>query len=457
MYEDYKEIEKEKQFFFNEANKIEEILIKSKYHNRKLIRSKTKNVTKPLNIPKLNREMDISKTINPGVDDDYIFHQKSGMNTQDSDFFNKSIQKLKTYKKQYLEKIDNFNMNYEKHKKYASSLIDYLIKQDQKCNNDIINYSLKLIMCIKGTNRITSLEIEDFVNQYSKGVDSLIESTIKKSFIINNPFPLMKEEPYEIKIIKNYDKLFQENKIKLAVNDVKDILNEFSEIILIKGNEFFSGEQRLSDIEIIEYLINKLFFKDYRFFNLTIKEKSMLYKLLSQIKIRHIFLNKIHQIIKPEFKVLYPKQFKELADLFILILNESYKDNTYYLINLILKDIQNIYIINSKTGKKENILQKIKNCPLFNRDSFWYTILEQNIYNGIQENFSKGVSDNEITMTYFANIITEKVVFWSHTMKVVGISLENLQEILAKSLLQFNVRDQTINNLNMFLQSLYSN
>ena len=449
----FRDTEKVKNKFFKEAHNTEKSLIQTMKQKHKSGKSQIKEEFT------LKRQSKVrATTATPSIHnyENRLCPNDKSLSQQKISSSNEiTFPKLKEYEQRYLKSVDESNSEHNEFNEAILQMTDSMIQLNKECNDYILEDINSMIMFIKGIHKITSLEIEGFLNDYSNGIDELVEDSIKSNFITDNPIPKVEKEQYRITVIDYYKRKLQEKKTQLTEKDIKDIIKSIAYNIKIQNNEPTTQRREKTKIEL-EKLTTKLLSKDYTFFPLTKPDKNLIYDFLSDIKFRYLFLSMLKPST-PELE-LSNTQFQMFSDIFSFILNKSFSERDHISILNIFGLSENFYRILPQSKHKRTILKRIKYLPLFKNINFWSFIIEQSIYNEIQANpiNIENINETQIANEHLSSFVDVKIInYWFGITQALEIKVEFVEEILSRSISKFHLGDNSIKRMLFYLESEY--
>ena len=447
LFDKFRDTEKVKLKFFKEAHNTEKNLIQTMKQKHKSGKSQIKGEFT------LKRQIR-STTATPSThnyENNIFLNDKSQASSSNEITF----PKLKEYEQRYLKSVNDSNSEHNEFNEAILQITDSLIQLNKECNDYILDDINSMIMFIKGIHKITSLEIEGFLNDFSNGIDELVEESIKSNFITDNPIPKVEKEQYRITVIDYYKQKLQEKKTKLTEKDIKDIIKSIAYNIKIQNNEPTTQIREKTKIELAK-LTTKLVTKDYAFFPLTKPDKNLLYDFLLDIKFRYLFLSMIKPST-PELELSYT-QFQIFSDIFSFILDKSFSERDHISILNIFGLSEKFYRILPQSKHKRTILKRMKYLPLFKNINFWSFIIEQSIYEEIQANpiNIENINETQIANEHLSSFVDVKIInYWFGITQVLEIKVEFVEEILSRSISKFHLGDNSIKRMLFYLESEY--
>ena len=445
----FRDTEKVKNKFFKEAYNTEKNLIQTMKQKHKSGKSQIKE---EFTLKKQSKTKATTATPSTHNYENNIFLNDKSQTSSSNEI---SFPKLKEYEQRYLKSVNDSNSEHNEFNEAILQIIDFMIQLNKECNDYILDDINSMIMFIKGIHKITSLEIEGFLNDFSSGIDVLVEDSIKSNFITDNPIPKVEKEQYRITVIDYYKRKLQEKKTKLTEKDIKDIIKSIAYNIKIQNNEPTTQIREKTKIEL-EKLTTKLVSKEYAFFPLTKPDKNLLYDFLSDIKFRYLFLS----MIKPSTRELELSntQFQMFSDIFSFILDKSFSERDHISILNIFGLSEKFYRILPQSKHKRTILKRMKYLPLFKNINFWSFTIEQSIYEEIQANpiNIENINETQIANEHLSSFVDVKIInYWFGITQALEIKVEFVEEILSRSISKFHLGDNSIKRMLFYLESEY--
>ena len=383
--------------------------------------------------------------------------------------FLESDSKIKADVNQYM---NDFNTNIKSIKKEMIKLNDdfkndllNLMNTLKKNYNTFINLLYNDSVKIKNfdKNDIFKKEIEEYLNYEIKPDDSF---EIVKA---------IKRDKYIIKIIKENEKNAIENennhkKYHLTKNLIYTSTDIFNIVKIIYDYGFqtidtdlYKLDKEKKKLKIVKYCSKFLNFnfdtneygKEGGFYN---NEEEKYFKELlfsdEEYLIKFLYcLNYFRTTGKYELKIetfnLIKSVFCKVAD------NLTEKDN---------KKISNFLIILSQTfylmknGKKYFLQKELKNCEYFRDSKFWISNLEDMIKDE-KEKFDIQTAKNNLIFSEdkkkkkMEEIVFTKIASIIASLNGFELEKEKIDEIISSTITKYKLSDETINTINLLLQS----
>jgi hypothetical protein len=416
----YKEVEKAKNLFFDNANITENLLIN--FYTRKIPNYKNSEIP---NITK--SQIDNNIKITKKNENDYSNLVKSTKTCEDK-FFSLTS-----------NSIDNMT-------RISCDLTT-------KMKDNICSFLLNLKNCFKLPLGEIDTYLPELVNlDENKKIEEIIKSSYKK----DNKLIRVQLEKYELKSIPKYDEENKDEEFKYIIED-EEIINTVNYMennfnLIVKGSlsEINSPEKlrcrlltykllsfskkvqnEIKDLEKTEKVnINKSNDDDKKKYSITDEEVKELYELMEKPENRTIFLKKLNN-------------FRRFGDL-------EFPTREYYILgnvlNIITKNIkkdknlenQLAIVILSETyykvedNEKIYILKNIKDNKIFHEIEFWNDFINKSILKEVDKNVRNDLKNNIETGKKKRNF--EQLVF-AQMFPII------------KTMIEFELEDNIINKL----------
>ena len=423
----YKEIEKAKNLFFENANITESLLMS--FYTPRIPNCKTQDtplVTKS--------QVDSSIKLTKKSENEYANLVKSAKNYEDK-FFSLT------------------NNSLDSMKRISCDLTT-------KMKDNIVSFLLNLKNCFQLPLGEIDIYLPELVNLDE---NKKIEETINSSYKKDNNLVRVEIEKYEIKSIPKYDEDNQDEQFKYLIEDEK-IINTVNEMekqfnLNVKGcideinspeklrcrlltYKLFSFSKRMKeDINELEK-DNKVNNEDNKNYSITDDEVKELYELLKKKDNRVIFIKKLNNFRKYGDLEFPTREYYILGNILNQITNNFKQDKNF--------DNQFALVILSQTyykvenDEKVYILNSIKGNKLFHELDFWNDFINKSILREVEKNVKydlKCMKNNTQTVKKQKNF--DKLIF-AQMFPII------------KTMIEFELEDDKLNKLIENLVSYYN-
>ena len=404
---------------------------------------------------KINKDKDKISAVEESRNCEKLFLESDSKIKADvNQYMNDFNTNIKSIKKEMIKLNDDF-------KNDLLNLMNTLKKNYNTFINLLYNDSVKIKNFDK--NDIFKKEIEEYLNYEIKPDDSF---EIVKA---------IKRDKYIIKIIKENEKNAIENennhkKYHLTKNLIYTSTDIFNIVKIIYDYGFqtidtdlYKLDKEKKKLKIVKYCSKFLNFnfdtneygKEGGFYN---KEEEKYFNELifsdEEYLIKFLYcLNYFRTTGKYELKIetfnLIKSVFCKVAD------NLTEKDN---------KKISNFLIILSQTfylmknGKKYFLQKELKNCEYFRDSKFWISNLEDMIKDE-KEKFDIQAAKNNLIFSEdkkkkkMEEIVFTKIASIIASLNGFELEKEKIDEIISSTITKYKLSDETINTINLLLQS----
>ena len=423
----YKEIEKAKKLFFDNANITENLLIS--FYTPRIPNCKTQDT------PYITRtQVDNSIKVTKKNENDYANLVKNAKNYEDK-FFSLTS-----------NSIDNM-------KRVSCDLTT-------KMKDNIVSFLLNLKNCFKLPLGEIDTYLPELVNlDENKKIEEIINSSYKK----DNQLIRVEVEKYEIKSIPKYDEDNIDNHFKYLIED-KEIINTVNEMeknfnLIVKGSiEEINSPEKLrcrfltyklfSFSKKMKNVINNLE-KDKNVnndenknYSITDEEVKELYEMFKKSENRIIFIKKLNNFRKYGCYEFPTREFYILGNILNLIINYFEQDkNSENQFSLVI--LSETYY-KMENDEKVYILTTIKRNKLFHEINFWNDYINTSILKEVERNVNldlKHLKNNTHAGCKKRNF--DKLVF-AQMFPII------------KTMLEFELEDDKLNKLIENLVSYYN-
>ena len=383
--------------------------------------------------------------------------------------FLESDSKIKADVNQYM---NDFNTNIKSIKKEMIKLNDdfkndllNLMNTLKKNYNTFINLLYNDSVKIKNfdKNDIFKKEIEEYLNYEIKPDDSF---EIVKA---------IKRDKYIIKIIKENEKNAIENennhkKYHLTKNLIYTSTDIFNIVKIIYDYGFqtidtdlYKLDKEKKKLKIVKYCSKFLNFnfdtneygKEGGFYN---KEEEKYFNELifsdEEYLIKFLYcLNYFRTTGKYELKI---ETFNLIKSVFCKVADNLIEKDNKKISNFLIILSQTFYLM--KNGKKYFLQKELKNCEYFRDSKFWISNLEDMIKDE-KEKFDIQAAKNNLIFSEdkkkkkMEEIVFTKIASIIASLNGFELEKEKIDEIISSTLTKYKLSDETINTINLLLQS----
>jgi hypothetical protein len=383
--------------------------------------------------------------------------------------FLESDSKIKADVNQYM---NDFNTNIKSIKKEMIKLNDdfkndllNLMNTLKKNYNTFINLLYNDSVKIKNfdKNDIFKKEIEEYLNYEIKPDDSF--EIIKA----------IKRDKYIIKIIKENEKNAIENennhkKYHLTKNLIYTSTDIFNIVKIIYDYGFqtidtdlYKLDKEKKKLKIVKYCSKFLNFnfdtneygKEGGFYN---KEEEKYFNELifsdEEYLIKFLYcLNYFRTTGKYELKI---ETFNLIKSVFCKVADNLIEKDNKKISNFLIILSQTFYLM--KNGKKYFLQKELKNCEYFRDSKFWINNLEDMIKDE-KEKFDIQAAKNNLIFSEdkkkkkMEEIVFTKIASIIASLNGFELEKEKIDEIISSTLTKYKLSDETINTINLLLQS----
>lgn len=431
----YKDIEKAKLSFFEHSSQTENLLKNFYYKNPKLKENESNQL-----VTKNQIDSSIKNTKKHEIE------------------YSSLVKTAKAYEDKFFELTDNSNDNM---KRISCEIMT-------KMKDNIINIFINL----KNSFKLPIGEIDSFLPELiNLDENKKIENIINSTFKVDNNLIRIKEENYNIKIIPKFDDksmnedddmvyLIEDEKIIKIVKTMEENFNliekgciesintpeklrtrlltykflSFSDKIRLEIKKL-EQEKEINNKDNINN--NNIIINENENYSITSEELEELNELLKKLDNKMIFLRKVNNFRR--YGNLFPeREFNILCDIFNKIANDI-KDDKNFEAQISLVILSETYY-KLKEGKKDYILNYIKNNPAFQDKNFWNDFINKSILKEVQRTLKMELNNKEPITNEKKNF--DKLVF-AQVLPII------------KTMIEFELKENIINELVENLVSYY--
>ena len=404
---------------------------------------------------KINKDKDKISAVEESRNCEKLFLESDSKIKADvNQYMNDFNTNIKSIKKEMIKLNDDF-------KNDLLNLMNTLKKNYNTFINLLYNDSVKIKNFDK--NDIFKKEIEEYLNYEIKPDDSF---EIVKA---------IKRDKYIIKIIKENEKNAIENennhkKYHLTKNLIYTSTDIFNIVKIIYDYGFqtidtdlYKLDKEKKKLKIVKYCSKFLNFnfdtneygKEGGFYN---KEEEKYFNELifsdEEYLIKFLYcLNYFRTTGKYELKI---ETFNLIKSVFCKVADNLIEKDNKKISNFLIILSQTFYLM--KNGKKYFLQKELKNCEYFRDSKFWISNLEDMIKDE-KEKFDIQAAKNNLIFSEdkkkkkMEEIVFTKIASIIASLNGFELEKEKIDEIISSTLTKYKLSDETINTINLLLQS----
>ena len=404
---------------------------------------------------KINKDKDKISAVEESRNCEKLFLESDSKIKADvNQYMNDFNTNIKSIKKEMIKLNDDF-------KNDLLNLMNTLKKNYNTFINLLYNDSVKIKNFDK--NDIFKKEIEEYLNYEIKPDDSF---EIVKA---------IKRDKYIIKIIKENEKNAIENennhkKYHLTKNLIYTSTDIFNIVKIIYDYGFqtidtdlYKLDKEKKKLKIVKYCSKFLNFnfdtneygKEGGFYN---KEEEKYFNELifsdEEYLIKFLYcLNYFRTTGKYELKI---ETFNLIKSVFCKVADNLIEKDNKKISNFLIILSQTFYLM--KNGKKYFLQKELKNCEYFRDSKFWINNLEDMIKDE-KEKFDIQTAKNNLIFSEdkkkkkMEEIVFTKIASIIASLNGFELEKEKIDEIISSTITKYKLSDETINTINLLLQS----
>ena len=404
---------------------------------------------------KINKDKDKISAVEESRNCEKLFLESDSKIKADvNQYMNDFNTNIKSIKKEMIKLNDDF-------KNDLLNLMNTLKKNYNTFINLLYNDSVKIKNFDK--NDIFKKEIEEYLNYEIKPDDSF---EIVKA---------IKRDKYIIKIIKENEKNAIENennhkKYHLTKNLIYTSTDIFNIVKIIYDYGFqtidtdlYKLDKEKKKLKIVKYCSKFLNFnfdtneygKEGGFYN---KEEEKYFNELifsdEEYLIKFLYcLNYFRTTGKYELKI---ETFNLIKSVFCKVADNLIEKDNKKISNFLIILSQTFYLM--KNGKKYFLQKELKNCEYFRDSKFWISNLEDMIKDE-KEKFDIQAAKNNLIFSEdkkkkkMEEIVFTKIASIIASLNGFELEKEKIDEIISSTITKYKLSDETINTINLLLQS----
>jgi hypothetical protein len=394
-----------------------------------------------------------------------------------------AVEESRKYEKLFLESDSKIKADVNQYMNDFNTNIKSIKKEMIKLNDDFKNDLLNLMNTLKKNYNTfinllynDSVKIKNFDKNdiFKKEIEEYLNYEIKPddSFEI---VKAIKRDKYIIKIIKENEKNAIENennhkKYHLTKNLIYTSTDIFNIVKIIYDYGFqtidtdlYKLDKEKKKLKIVKYCSKFLNFnfdtneygKEGGFYN---KEEEKYFNELifsdEEYLIKFLYcLNYFRTTGKYELKI---ETFNLIKSVFCKVADNLIEKDNKKISNFLIILSQTFYLM--KNGKKYFLQKELKNCEYFRDSKFWISNLEDMIKDE-KEKFDIQASKNNLIFSEdkkkkkMEEIVFTKIASIIASLNGFELEKEKIDEIISSTLTKYKLSDETINTINLLLQS----
>ena len=394
-----------------------------------------------------------------------------------------AVEESRKYEKLFLESDSKIKADVNQYMNDFNTNIKSIKKEMIKLNDDFKNDLLNLMNTLKKNYNTfinllynDSVKIKNFDKNdiFKKEIEEYLNYEIKPddSFEI---VKAIKRDKYIIKIIKENEKNAIENennhkKYHLTKNLIYTSTDIFNIVKIIYDYGFqtidtdlYKLDKEKKKLKIVKYCSKFLNFnfdtneygKEGGFYN---KEEEKYFNELifsdEEYLIKFLYcLNYFRTTGKYELKI---ETFNLIKSVFCKVADNLIEKDNKKISNFLIILSQTFYLM--KNGKKYFLQKELKNCEYFRDSKFWISNLEDMIKDE-KEKFDIQAAKNNLIFSEdkkkkkMEEIVFTKIASIIASLNGFELEKEKIDEIISSTLTKYKLSDETINTINLLLQS----
>lgn len=423
----YKEIEKVKKDFMNDAANAENCLIKSKIMKK--------------------HEVEMNTHSNPNVIINSDEHKNNGEhnnmihNSTEKDNVQEMLSKMRLSEKSYkhtMHSIKNFEDSY---KSRATAAINSSISMNLEFAKEIKEKITTMLIYLKNIAQVQLTEADTYLQEIDKFlIDARYDEIIRKTLITDKPLKSLEQEPYHIKLLTEYNTHKAIENKELNEEDIADVIKSISDNLRIKKKENYDILEERKTFDFIR--ISRKFLTSEPMSEVSETDIERLKTLLDDVKYRVEFLQNLNDLRVKGVFIIPAENYKIISDILYLCLNTVFRDHDFYSGKNVIILSQTFYYLDN--GKKIYLQKKLLRHPTIKEDRFWSELINYSITqeaNNLKN--SDKLKDESTTHFHLSNLVFSQLLPLSDNMLEFGLREEKIKDIITPFIKHYNL-DQAL-------------
>ena len=423
----YKELEKVKKDFMNDAANAENSLIKAKIMKKHGI------------------EMSINSNPNVIINSDE--HKNNGEhnnmihNSTEKDNVQEMISKMRQSEKSYKHTMNSTKNFEDSYQSRATAAINSSISMNLEFAKEIKEKITTMLIYLKNIAQVQLTEADTYLQEIDKfRIDERYDEIIRQSMVNDKPLKSIEQEPYHIKLLTEYNTHKAIENKDLNEEDIADVIKSISDNLRVKKKENYDILEERKRFDFLR--ISRKFLTSEPMLEVSEADIERLKTLLDDVKYRVEFLQNLNDLRVKGVFIIPEQNYKIISDILYLCLNTVFRDHDFYSGKNVIILSQTFYYLDN--GKKIYLQKKLLRHPTIKEDRFWSELINYSITqeaNNLKN--SDKLKDESTSHFHLSNLVFSQLLPLSDNMLEFGLREEKIKDIITPFIKQYNL-DQAL-------------
>ena len=423
----YKELEKVKKDFMNDAANAENSLIKAKIMKK--------------------HGIEMSTNSNPNVIINSDEHKNNGEhnnmihNSTEKDNVQEMISKMRQSEKSYKHTMNSTKNFEESYQSRATAAINSSISMNLEFAKEIKEKITTMLIYLKNIAQVQLTEADTYLQEIDKfRIDERYDEIIRQSMVNDKPLKSLEQEPYHIKLLTEYNTHKAIENKDLNEEDIADVIKSISDNLRVKKKENYDILEERKRFDFLR--ISRKFLTSEPMLEVSEADIERLKTLLDDVKYRVEFLQNLNDLRVKGVFIIPEQNYKIISDILYLCLNTVFRDHDFYSGKNVIILSQTFYYLDN--GKKIYLQKKLLRHPTIKEDRFWSELINYSITqeaNNLKN--SDKLKDESTSHFHLSNLVFSQLLPLSDNMLEFGLREEKIKDIITPFIKQYNL-DQAL-------------
>ena len=423
----YKEIEKVKKDFMNDAANAENSLIKAKIMKK--------------------HGIEMSTNSNPNVIINSDEHKNNGEhnnmihNSTEKDNVQEMISKMRQSEKSYKHTMNSTKNFEDSYQSRATAAINSSISMNLEFAKEIKEKITTMLIYLKNIAQVQLTEADTYLQEIDKfRIDERYDEIIRQSMVNDKPLKSLEQEPYHIKLLTEYNTHKAIENKDLNEEDIADVIKSISDNLRVKKKENYDILEERKRFDFLR--ISRKFLTSEPMLEVSEADIERLETLLYYVKYRVEFLQNLNDLRVKGVFIIPEQNYKIISDILYLCLNTVFRDHDFYSGKNVIILSQTFYYLDN--GKKIYLQKKLLRHPTIKEDRFWSELINYSITqeaNNLKN--SDKLKDESTSHFHLSNLVFSQLLPLSDNMLEFGLREEKIKDIITPFIKQYNL-DQAL-------------
>ena len=423
----YKELEKVKKDFMNDAANAENSLIKAKIMKK--------------------HGIEMSTNSNPNVIINSDEHKNNGEhnnmihNSTEKDNVQEMISKMRQSEKSYKHTMNSTKNFEDSYQSRATAAINSSISMNLEFAKEIKEKITTMLIYLKNIAQVQLTEADTYLQEIDKfRIDERYDEIIRQSMVNDKPLKSIEQEPYHIKLLTEYNTHKAIENKDLNEEDIADVIKSISDNLRVKKKENYDILEERKRFDFLR--ISRKFLTSEPMLEVSEADIERLKTLLDDVKYRVEFLQNLNDLRVKGVFIIPEQNYKIISDILYLCLNTVFRDHDFYSGKNVIILSQTFYYLDN--GKKIYLQKKLLRHPTIKEDRFWSELINYSITqeaNNLKN--SDKLKDESTSHFHLSNLVFSQLLPLSDNMLEFGLREEKIKDIITPFIKQYNL-DQAL-------------